>query len=189
MRVRSGNEIGPFRAIEESVVAHLTPSASRSDVYAWYSLLGSAGAAFGIMTCGWAIQHLAADMGWQPVDAYRTVFVGYAVLGLLKLVLVLFLTNKIEAEEKRDQEEPAVSQTSETTPLLGDDAADGTKPPSKARRGIKALLPEISRESRGIMVSLCLLFALDSLGSGLAPLYVLHSFSSVIHQLTPPAPG
>ncbi len=39
----SGNEIGPFRAVEENVVAHLTTSATRSDIYAWYTLLGNAG--------------------------------------------------------------------------------------------------------------------------------------------------
>jgi MFS family permease len=31
----SGNEIGPFRAVEESTLAHLVPEAQRSDVYTW----------------------------------------------------------------------------------------------------------------------------------------------------------
>jgi len=169
MDFRSGNEIGPFRAIEESVVAHLTTSATRSDIYAWYSLLGTAGAAFGMMTCGWTITHLTMNLEWQLVHAYRSIFVGYAALGVLKLLLVLFLSRKIEAEEAR-QDEPPTRQISETTRLLGDNAE--TEPSSKTRRGLKALLPEISHQSRGIMVSLCLLFALDSFASGLAPLYV-----------------
>ncbi|KAF7593025.1 hypothetical protein BBP40_012112 [Aspergillus hancockii] len=39
----SGNEIGPFRAVEESTLAHLTPHESLSDIFAWYSLIGTAG--------------------------------------------------------------------------------------------------------------------------------------------------
>jgi MFS family permease len=32
----SGNEIGPFRAVEESTLAHLVEEGERSDVYTWY---------------------------------------------------------------------------------------------------------------------------------------------------------
>ena len=39
----SGNEIGPFRAIEESILAQLTNSKARSDIYAWYNLIGNLG--------------------------------------------------------------------------------------------------------------------------------------------------
>lgn len=173
--LNSGNEIGPFRAIEESVVAHLTASASRSDVYAWYNLIATAGAAFGMMTCGWTVHHFAEDLDWHIVDAYRSVFVAYAALGVVKLLLVLLLSREVEAEKKPEQQQ--LPPDSETTPLLGDVVVPGaaTKPPREKKRwGIMALLPEISQESRGIMVSLCLLFALDSFASGLAPLYVIH---------------
>lgn len=180
----SGNEIGPFRAVEESVVAHLTSSATRSDIYAWYSLTGTAGTAFGMMTCGWVIHHFVSTMRWEVVDAYRSVFVGYAVLGLVKLALVSLLSRKVEADSRKQQQH--AGQNSETTPLLDSDnnAADPAPPKrrrgiSKARRTIKALLPEISKESRLIMVSLCLLFALDSFASGLAPLsWVTYFFRS-----------
>lgn len=172
----SGNEIGPFRAVEESVVAHLTSSATRSDIYAWYSLAGTAGTALGVMTCGWIIHHFTAGLEWELVDAYRSVFVGYAALGMAKLVLASLLSNKVEAE-KGKQPGPA-EQNTETTPLLGDAAAAPKEIP-KERRTIKALLPEISKESRLIMVSLCLLFALDSFASGLAPLsWVTYFFRS-----------
>ena len=159
----SGNEIGPFRAIEESVVAHLTASRQRSDVYAWYSLFGTAGTAFGMMTCGWVIHHLCFDLGWDLVKAYRIIFWGYAVLGLCRLVLAAVLSPAVEAEKKK----PVEASTSESTPLLGGET--GPKP-VKERRGLRALLPEISDESARVMISLCVLFALDSFASGLAPL-------------------
>ena len=150
----SGNEIGPFRAIEESVVAHLTQAEDRSDIYAWYSLLGTAGTALGMVVCGWATEGLARQTGWTLVDAYRVVFVVYAVLGVVKLVLALCLSADVEAEKSPGE--------TESDPLLG----DAQTPQVKKRR----LLPTISSESRGIAVSLCLLFALDSFASGLAPL-------------------
>jgi len=43
----SGNEIGPFRALEESTLAHLTSAEQRSDIFAWYALVGTAGTSLG----------------------------------------------------------------------------------------------------------------------------------------------
>ncbi len=40
-------EFGPFRAFEESTLAQLIPAAARSDIYAWYNVVGSAGAVLG----------------------------------------------------------------------------------------------------------------------------------------------
>lgn len=174
----SGNEIGPFRAIEESVVAHLTASSNRSDIYAWYNLIATAGVAFGMMTCGWTVHHFTTDSNWPIVDAYRFVFMGYAAMGALKLAIILFLSREIEIEKPK-QTSPPAEEPSETAPLLGDISPPVAKPASPRRRGLASLLPEISRESRGMMVSLCLLFALDSFASGLAPLsWVTYFFRS-----------
>ena len=43
----SGNEIGPFRAVEESTIAQLTEAETRSDVFAWYVVFGTLGTAGG----------------------------------------------------------------------------------------------------------------------------------------------
>ncbi|KAB5542855.1 major facilitator superfamily domain-containing protein [Coniochaeta sp. 2T2.1] len=188
----SGNEIGPFRAIEESVVAHLTASSNRSDIYAWYNLIATAGVAFGMITCGWTVNHLSKDLGWPIVEAYRIVFMGYAVMGALKLAIILFLSKQVEADPPSQQQPTpsSVEPNLETTPLLGGDASSSPvvvvpnppAPPEKRRRGLASLLPQISHESRGIMVSLSLLFALDSFASGLAPLsWVTYFFRSRYH--------
>lgn len=176
----SGNEIGPFRAIEESVVAHLTVSSHRSDIYAWYNLIATAGVAFGMMTCGWTVNHLTADLKWEIVDAYRIVFMGYAAMGALKFAIILCLSKGVEVDLPEQLSPPAEQTTSEVTPLLGEDVTPpSTKLPPPKRRSLASLLPEISHESRGIMVSLCLLFALDSFASGLAPLsWVTYFFRS-----------
>ncbi|KAI1482078.1 putative MFS transporter [Daldinia eschscholtzii] len=176
----SGNEIGPFRAIEESIVAQLTDPEKRSDIYAWYSLLGLVGAACGCMACGWVLQHLTETLGWEFIRAYRAIYFGYAVLGLLKLTLTLLLSHAVESEEKKKKAAQDRARDGETRPLLlernADDAEANSAPP---KRGLRALLPDISKESIPVVIALCLLFALDSFGSGLAPLsWITYYFKS-----------
>jgi len=157
----TGNEIGPFRAVEESTLAHLTTPAQRSDVYAWYSLLGTAGTAGGLVTCGAVVHHLSANRGWALIETYRLVFGGYAALGLIKLALALAMSRAAEVDGKP----PApTAAPSESTPLLNG-VADSAPP---RRRWIKALFPEVSQESVRVVASLSVLFALDAFASGLA---------------------
>ncbi len=162
----SGNEIGPFRAIEESTLAHLSPAEVRSDIYAWYSLIGSAGAACGMMTCGWVVRHLKNLEGWDHIRAYRMIFYAYAVLGLIKLGLALALSKNCEA----DKVKPTSQTDPETAPLLGENGHDeiALKPTIWSR--FRSIFPHISAESWVIVTNLCLLFALDALASGLVPL-------------------
>ncbi|KAL7938343.1 major facilitator superfamily domain-containing protein [Trichoderma chlorosporum] len=169
----SGNEIGPFRAIEESVVAHLTEPAARSDVYAWYSLLGTAGTAFGLMAGGWTVQYVSTILHWELLDAYRFVFYGYAVAGLIKLFLAFLLSSAVEADEKASPAKATVksngASSSETSPLLGGaNAGSPVEEEQKTRSRIGALLPDISQEGYAIMTSLSVFFALDAFASGLA---------------------
>ena len=159
----SGNEIGPFRAVEESIVAHLTDPNDRGDVYAWYSLSGSAGTACGMMICGWVIHHLHQDLSKPLLDAYRMVFYFYAAIGLLKFLLVSVLGKAVEAEAAPRSRS---SEPNATTPLVQSDG-------DRQHQPRRSLLPEISSQSIAIAVTLCTLFAFDSFASGLAPLYIL----------------
>ena len=163
----SGNEIGPFRAIEESTLAQLTPAAERSDIYAWYSLIGTAGSAFGMLVCGWILHQLKFELQWDTVRRYRAMFFGYAVFGIIKLLLAIALSRAVEAEKKLQP-----IQDPETAPLLGD-GAEEVEPKKKWYQKVlpsRSLLPEISSESKLIVVDLCVLFALDAFASGLVPL-------------------
>ncbi|KAI1444380.1 MFS general substrate transporter [Annulohypoxylon stygium] len=168
----SGNEIGPFRAIEESIVAQLTNPKKRSDVYAWYSLLGIVGTACGCMVCGWVLQHLTDTLQWDVIRSYRAIYVGYAILGLVKLTLTVILSHSVESEKKQLQRR---QRDSETRPLL-EGNTEAAPPP---KRGLRVLLPDVSKESVPVVITLCLLFALDSFGSGLAPLsWITYYFKS-----------
>jgi hypothetical protein len=164
----SGNEIGPFRGIEESIVAHLTDPAKRGDVYAWYSLCGTAGGAFGLLTCGWVIHHMRVNLGMDVIDVYRNVFYGYSAIGVLKFISAVVLSVAVEVHDEVDKQTPASNAaTNEQAPLLtqsGQASTPNQAPPKKQLRA------KVSRESIPVVVSLCALFALDSFASGLAPL-------------------
>jgi MFS family permease len=159
-----GNEIGPFRAIEESTIAHLTSKEDRSDIYAWYSLIGTAGTALGFVGCGWIITFLRDEKHFDSIEAYRIIFFGYAVVGIVKLCLALLLSKACELDV-----EPKASSTAETAPLLGN-ATAATKDENDRKKRRWRLLPDISKDSQVVLVQLCILFAFDNLASGLAPL-------------------
>ncbi|KAI5916988.1 major facilitator superfamily domain-containing protein [Camillea tinctor] len=171
----SGNEIGPFRAIEESIVAQLTEPLRRSDVYAWYNLFGLGGTACGFITCGWVLQYFKDSLKWDIIYSYRIIYAGYAAIGLLKLVLSLLLSHSVESEKKQHQK--IRGRDEERTPLLNNRE---NMTPKIQQSGIRRFLPDVAKESVPTVVNLCLLFALDSFGSGLAPMsWITYFFRSV----------
>jgi MFS family permease len=93
----TGNEVGPFLAVEQASLAQLVPSTRRTAIFARYQLVGALATAAGTLAGGWAAQ-LAINAGAQPVDAYRLVIVGYAVGGALLALLFLLLSPAVEVE-------------------------------------------------------------------------------------------
>lgn len=93
----SGNEVGPFLSIEQSSLAHIVPSEDRVSVFAWYNLLGSFATASGALAGGWLVQALQ-NGGTTPLDSYRSIIIGYALFGIVLVVLFLGLTRKVEVK-------------------------------------------------------------------------------------------
>lgn len=116
-----------------------------------------------MVTSGWLIHYMKVNLGWDSIKTYRAVFWAYACIGLIKFALAMSLSKVVEAEKKA-----APIADPETAPLLGDGAEDDE--PKKKKNFLASKLPEISPESRVIVINLCILFALDSFASGLAPL-------------------
>ena len=166
LTTHSGNEIGPFKAVEESTISHLVPSADRSSIFAWYILSGTIGAALGTVSGGWAVQILQKNENWKAQDAYRLVFWAYAVLGLVKFGLSLTLSSGCEHEETNP---PTPATGGETRPLLEESGEYVNKTVKASCPGLKSLLPTLSEESSRVVYRLCLLFAIDSIASGLMP--------------------
>src|SRR5512133_1719945 len=77
----SGNEIGPFLSVEQAGLTQIISNERRTQVFAWYNLVGSFATATGALTGGWLAQ-LLQNRGWPALDSYRVVLVGYAFGGL-----------------------------------------------------------------------------------------------------------
>jgi MFS family permease len=162
--VNSGREIGPFSAIEESTLAHLTQPSIRSDIFAWYTVIGSAGSSCGKLATGWAVQRLETLHNWNQMRAYRLIFLAYAFLGVVNFLLACTLSSKVEMDEcgRRIFD---TRRAGDSEPLLSHEQEEEVT----EERAIKSLFPKISSRSRTTIVQLCLLFAVDSLASGLVP--------------------
>lgn len=168
----SGNEIGPFRAVEESTLAHLTAKEHRSDIFVWYSLIGTAGTALGMMVCGWSINLLKTTRDWQYLNACRIVFFAYAGIGAVKFLLSICLSHEVEAAKKDKNgatasRQPRAADGPETQPLLGERANNE----DNQKKSLFSFLG--SSDLVSLVVTLFVLFGLDSFASGLASLCVL----------------
>jgi len=174
----SGGEIGPFRAIEESTLAHILPLDHRSDIYAWYAVLGGFGASGGAMFGGWMLETLQVKWGYSVLRSYRSAFWLYTMAGVVKFLFTLLLSDAVELEK-----------TGETQPLIQSPQPVREQPAAAAetdhapRKGILSyIMPDLSPESQRIVVLLSLLFALDSFASSLSSIswiayYVARKFS------------
>jgi MFS family permease len=147
--------------VEESTLAHLTSHELLSDVFAWYSLIGTAGSALGMLVCGWIINSLESIHGWPFIPACRIIFFVYAGVGIVKLLFTLGLSSKVEVQEEQEQE-----QSSETRPLLTDPTEQEVESAPKK----KSIFPSIEKNLWSLVIRLFILFGLDSFASGLASL-------------------
>ena len=127
----SGNEVGPFLAIEQASLSEVVPGERRTSIFAWYNVTGSVATAFGALGSGVLVGALRAG-GLAELDADRAVLFGYAGVGVALALLFA-----------------AVSPAVEVPPV----------DTSIARRlGL--------HRSRGVVLRLAALFALDSFAGG-----------------------
>ena len=92
----TGNEVGPFLAIEQAGLSQTIPDTRRTSTFAWYNLVGYIATATGALGAGILSQALL-DRGAAPLDAYRAIVIGYALLGLVMVVGFWQLGPGIEA--------------------------------------------------------------------------------------------
>jgi MFS family permease len=141
----SGNEVGPFLPIEQAALSHVASDRARTPVFAWYTFAGSIATAVGALAGGLITQWFQHS-AMPPVAAYRAVVVFYAALGGVLAVLFASLSRAAEA------------------PADGEPAA------------VRATFARLSglEHSRGVVLKLSALFALDSFGGG----FVVQSFAA-----------
>jgi len=101
----SGNEIGPFLSIEQAGLTNIIANEKRTQVFAWYNLVGSFATATGALAGGWLAQILQTK-GWSALEAYRFILMGYAIGGLLLTLLFLNLSPAIEVIQINTADQP-----------------------------------------------------------------------------------
>jgi MFS family permease len=92
----TGNEVGPFLAVEQAALSQATPDARRTPTFAWYNLAGYVATAVGALIAGFLSQGLLVA-GFAAADAYRAIVIGYAIVGLLMAVVFERVSPAVEA--------------------------------------------------------------------------------------------
>jgi MFS family permease len=101
----SGNEVGPFLSVEQAALAQTVPNERRTEVFAWYNLVGSLATALGAL-CGGAVTQWLQNRGVSEAESYRSLAVGYALVGVLLAVLFTRLSPAAEAPPAAQVETP-----------------------------------------------------------------------------------
>ena len=141
----SGQEVGPFLPIEQAALSQVIADRSRTGVFAWYTLTGSLATALGALAAGFLTNTL--QRSYAPIESYRAVVVGYAALGV---ALGLIFRSVSGAVEARPSGKLAATQSA------------------------LARFSGLDDGSRGVVLKLSALFALDSFGGG----FVVQSFAA-----------
>lgn len=132
----SGNEVGPFLAVEQAGLSQIIPFSRRTKVFGWYNLTGSLATAFGALISGSAVQILQ-NTGTSVLQSYRVVIFAYAGAGVILGLLFLCLSGEVELPASN-----TVSQTADIRAFMG------------------------LHRSKGIVAKLSALFSLDAFAGG-----------------------
>jgi MFS family permease len=99
----SGNEIGPFLSVEQAALSHIVSDEVRTDVFAWYNLVGSFSTALGALAGGLTAE-VSQHFGLIGAAAYRPVLIAYATIGVVLICGFALLSSSVET--KRDEFRP-----------------------------------------------------------------------------------
>ncbi|KAL8704391.1 MAG: hypothetical protein Q9201_002460 [Fulgogasparrea decipioides] len=172
----TGSDNGPFRAVEESTLSHLTTPETRADVLSWYVTTSSLGSAAGTEVAGRVVDSLQNLDGWSTVDAYHGIFYLYVAMGIMSMIISLSMSARCEMAET-----PSRTESSETLLSESQQAAEGRHEDNDEDNKIldstpliesetpqkKSPFAQISSETRSIMYKLWFLLIVDSLADGM----------------------
>jgi MFS family permease len=91
----SGNEVGPFLAIEQASLTQVVEDRRRTSLFAWYNLTGSLATATGALVTGVTVGLLRGN-GLAEVGADRVVLFGYAAIGLMLIPVFVAVSPAVE---------------------------------------------------------------------------------------------
>jgi MFS family permease len=93
----SGNEVGPFLAVEQVALTQAAHGRDRTSLFAWYNLAGSFATAAGSLAGGFLAGALMSR-GFGVVASYRSAIIAYAVLGGILAMVFAGVSPAIEGE-------------------------------------------------------------------------------------------
>ncbi len=88
--------MGPFLPVEQAALSQIIPDTARTQVFAWYNLVGSFATAAGAL-CGGVLTEALQQAGVIPLNSYRTVLILYGVMGVILAALFTRLSPQVEA--------------------------------------------------------------------------------------------
>jgi MFS family permease len=133
----SGNEVGPFLSIEQAALSQTVPNNRRTEIFAWYNLVGSLATALGSLCAGTLAEFLQASH-FTGADSYRPLVIAYGCLGVVLGLAFGRLSPAAEVPKSSDRPKPE------------------TMLPHRFGLG----------DSRGVVLRLSALFAMDAFGGG-----------------------
>lgn len=144
----TGNEVGPFLAVELSSLAQVTKDEDRTRILAWHNLFGCFAAAIGALVCGGIVSSLHNHGGMTYLSSYRVAMIVYALTKVILLLITTQLSSDIEVPIARTEVE--IKNVNPISLFFG------------------------LHKSKSIVLRLSGLFMLDAFGSS----FVLQSFMS-----------
>ena len=124
---------------------------------------------------------LREHFGYDWKDTYPFVFGFYAVIGLIKACLTLLLTERCEPNYTHPSEADTVDGET-TEPLMSNTRRMSyTKTPKVTSAMHKigdTVTTKLSPESRGILMRLCFLFAINSFATGMLPVTLMSWYAN-----------
>ncbi|AET41050.1 uncharacterized protein Ecym_7202 [Eremothecium cymbalariae DBVPG len=164
----SSEEVGPFKSIEESMIAHLTPHHQRPEIFGFHSMIGTLGSASGAVFSGLFIHSLQIFYpNMSNLIYYKTMFLVYTCFALIKLFIMLSLSEEVEFDYGQNKPiSPTTEPEDETSALL----------PSSTSRGL-------SSQTVQTITKLLIVFMTDSLGSGfMSSAWVVYYYATAFHM-------
>jgi len=195
----TGTEVGPFLAIEQSIVTEVAAKGRRTRAFAVYNLMGSLGAAAGALASG--VPTLLLGAAPTTADPLRPMFLLYAVLGLVAAALSTRLPASVELDRREERRSLTPRSRSLVTRLSGlfavDSFAGGFVIQSYASLWFYTVYPEslgflpLLFAAAGVLSALSFLVAarLGERFGLLETMVFTHIPSSLLLVLVPIAPG
>lgn len=90
----TSSEVGAFLTVEQAILPRTAPPERRTWLYSIYATAASFAQAAGALFAG--VVGAFAALGLSGADAYRPLFLLYAVIGLLNLAIFLSLSDQVE---------------------------------------------------------------------------------------------